>query len=58
LKRENELCKERIEGYIGAFFRGVSWLLEYKRIMFEMDDELEKTVSIVESYRERFGELE
>jgi hypothetical protein len=24
LKRENELCKERIEGYIGAFFRGVS----------------------------------
>jgi hypothetical protein len=54
LKREIEMCKERTEGF-GVWFR---LIVEYKRVMFEMDDELEKVVGIVEAYRERFGELE
>lgn len=54
LKREIEMCKERTEGF-RVWFR---LIVEYKRVMFEMDDELEKVVGIVEAYRERFGELE
>jgi hypothetical protein len=56
LKRENELCKERIEGMFYIFLVELS--LEYKRVLFQMDEDVEKLVLEVKMYRERFGELE
>jgi len=32
--------------------------LEYKREIFQLDEELEKLIEIVKEYRERYGELE
>jgi hypothetical protein len=33
-------------------------MVEYKRVLFQMDEDLEKTIEIVKSYKSRFGGLE
>lgn len=32
--------------------------VEYKRVLFQMDEDLEKVVGIVKMYQSRYGELE
>ena len=58
LKRENELCKERIEGTAPPISVNESNRVEYKRVLFQMDDDLEKVIGIVKMYQSRYGELE
>jgi hypothetical protein len=64
LKRENELCRERIEGESPLhFIWRILWrkevlIVEYKRVLFHMDEDLEKVISIVKEYQSRYGELE
>jgi len=56
LRRENELCKERIEGEVHCSpFHSRT---EYKRILFQMDEDLENVIAIVKAYQERYGDLE
>jgi len=57
LKRENELCKERIEGEVPCSpFHSIK--TEYKRVLFQMDEDLENVIAIVKAYQERYGDLE
>jgi len=58
LKRENELCKERIEGTCPPIRVNESNGVEYKRVLFQMDEDLEKVIGIVKMYQSRYGELE
>jgi len=55
LRRENELCKGRIEG---TYLRGMRLTVEYKKVLFQMDEDLEKVIAIVKMYQARYGELE
>jgi hypothetical protein len=32
--------------------------VEYKRVLFQMDEDLEKVIGIVKMYQSRYGELE
>jgi hypothetical protein len=33
-------------------------MIEYKRVLFQMDEDLEKVIGIVKEYQSRYGELE
>jgi hypothetical protein len=33
-------------------------IIEYKRVLFQMDEDLEKVIGIVKEYQARYGELE
>jgi hypothetical protein len=56
LRRENELCKTRIEG--NSRYGALRLIIEYKRVLFQMDEDLENVIAIVKAYQERYGELE
>ena len=58
LKRENELCMERIEGTSPDFRLDENNGVEYKRVLFRMDEDLEKVIGVVKMYQSRYGELE
>jgi hypothetical protein len=56
LRRENELRKTRIERDTRYGARKLT--IEYKRVLFQMDEDLENVIAIVKAYQERYGELE
>jgi protein subunit release factor A len=57
LKRENEGLREVVEG-ISHIRERNGLCLEYKRALFEMDEDLEKVVAVVKEYQAKYGELE
>ena len=57
LKRENEGLREVVEG-ISHMSERNGLCSEYKRALFEMDEDLEKVVAVVKEYQAKYGELE
>jgi hypothetical protein len=58
LKRENEQLREMMEGLFPRSRKKTDIFADYKRALFEMDEDLERVIGLVKEYRTRYGDLE